>query len=82
MDSYSALRHVSIGQYVPGDTPIHSLDPRGKLVAFLLLVVATVLATGYLPNAVLLLAILGLVHVARLPLRYLMSTVRPALPWP
>ncbi|MHB0857624.1 MAG: energy-coupling factor transporter transmembrane component T family protein [Anaerolineae bacterium] len=80
MASYDALRHVSLGQYLPTGSPIHRLDPRAKLVAMLLLVGAVVAAVTYLPNVLLLALILGLVKLARLPIRYILASIRPALP--
>jgi len=77
---YEALRHVTIGQYIPTGSAIHRLDPRTKLVAFSLLVLAVILATTYSNNILLLLLVLVLVQLARLPMRYILSAVTPALP--
>ena len=80
MASYDTLRHVSIGQYVPTGSLVHRLDPRSKLLWLMLGIVALLTARGYWVNIGLLLFILGLVRLARLPLRYVLSSVRPALP--
>ncbi|MBC7236659.1 MAG: energy-coupling factor transporter transmembrane protein EcfT [Chloroflexi bacterium] len=80
MERFDTLRHVSIGQYIPGESVVHRLDPRVKLLAFGLLVVATVLATTYLNNALLLLVVLAVAWMARLPLGYLLANIKPALP--
>ena len=34
------LSDVTIGQYLPGDSPIHKLDPRAKIVISLLLMIS------------------------------------------
>ncbi|HWQ30419.1 MAG TPA: energy-coupling factor transporter transmembrane protein EcfT, partial [Negativicutes bacterium] len=26
------IKDITIGQYIPGDTPIHNLDPRIKII--------------------------------------------------
>jgi energy-coupling factor transport system permease protein len=78
--SHDALRHISIGQYIPGEGPIYRLDPRAKLVGAVLLTVAVVLATGYLPNILLLATITALLLSSGLSLRYSLASVRPALP--
>ena len=26
------LKDITIGQYIPGDTPVHNLDPRVKII--------------------------------------------------
>ena len=35
-----ALRDITLGQYFPGSSPIHTLDPRAKLVAMICYIVA------------------------------------------
>ncbi|MGI5916909.1 MAG: energy-coupling factor transporter transmembrane component T family protein [Anaerolineae bacterium] len=75
-----ALRHVTIGQYIPTGSAIHRLDPRAKLLAALILGFAIILAASYSSNIALLTLVLALVGLSRLPLRYIVSGVRPALP--
>ena len=80
MASVAGLRYLTIGQYVPGDSPIHRLDPRAKLVALALLLAAGLATAKLATNLALFLAISGLVGLARLPFRYIRSSMRPALP--
>jgi energy-coupling factor transport system permease protein len=80
MASYDALRHVTIGQYIPTGSVLHRLDPRAKLLSLGLLVIAVVIATSYISSALLLVLVLALVWLSRLPLRYVLSSILPALP--
>ncbi|MEA3406879.1 MAG: energy-coupling factor transporter transmembrane component T [Chloroflexota bacterium] len=80
MASYEALRHVTIGRYIPGDTPIHRLDPRAKLFAFATLIGLVLVATSYASSVLLLGLVLSCVLMAQLPIGYLLSNIRPALP--
>ena len=50
MQDFAFLRHVTIGQYLPGETIIHRLDPRVKITIALLFIVAMTLNTSYLAN--------------------------------
>ncbi|MHB1356720.1 MAG: energy-coupling factor transporter transmembrane component T family protein [Anaerolineae bacterium] len=81
MASLESLRHVSIGQYLPTGSLIHRLDARVKLMGILLMIIAVVIASGYTVNVVLDVLVLGLVALAKLPLRYILASVRPALPF-
>ena len=45
------LKDVTIGQFFPGKSPIHRLDPRVKLVLVLALIVALFLADGVISYA-------------------------------
>ena len=80
MASLDALRHVTIGQYYPGDSAIHRLDPRAKLLAAGAAAAAAVLAAGYVANVALLAVLVAAVLAARLPLRTVLANVVPALP--
>ena len=39
-----ALKDITLGQYFPGHSPVHRLDPRTKLLAVVLYIVALFLA--------------------------------------
>lgn len=80
MEDFELLRYVTIGQYLPGDSLIHRLDPRTKLSAFLFLTLAVSFSLSYVANAVLLAVTLGLVLLSGLPLRYIFAGLKPALP--
>ncbi len=81
MEEFEFLRDITIGQYLPLSSPVHSLDPRAKLAAFLVLLVAITFTNSYLGNLVLLLLLLLLVAIARIPLAYALAGLRPALPF-
>ena len=40
------LKDITLGQFFPGDTPIHKLDPRTKLLCVILYIVALFNAKG------------------------------------
>jgi energy-coupling factor transport system permease protein len=80
MAEYEFLRYVTIGQYLPLDSPVHRLDARSKLLAFALVVIAVTFSGTYVGNAILLLTIGLLVVVARVPIGYAVQGIRPALP--
>ncbi len=80
MENLELLRHLTIGQYIPGDSPVHRLDPRVKITALILLSLAVSLNPSYTANGILLLACLGLVLLSRVSLRYILSGLRPAIP--
>jgi energy-coupling factor transport system permease protein len=80
MEDFELLRYVTVGQYLPGDSLVHRLDPRTKLSVFLFLTLAATFSLSYTANAVLVLVTLGLVLLAGIPLRYILSGLRPALP--
>ena len=78
---FELLRSVTLGQYLPTGSPLHHTDPRIKLAAGVLLV-AAVTATSSLAGLALALGlvIVGFV-VARIPIRYALSGVKPMIPF-
>jgi len=80
MEEFEFLRHVTIGQYLPGDSLLYQLDPRAKLVGFLLLIATVAFTPSYLGNAILLTVALILILISQIPVRYALQGLRPAIP--
>ncbi|MEA3345423.1 MAG: energy-coupling factor transporter transmembrane protein EcfT, partial [Chloroflexota bacterium] len=77
---FEPLRNVTIGQYLPTGSIVHRLDPRFKLLAFTLLVVAAAFNGYYVGNLILLAATLLLVYISRVPMAYALRGIKSALP--
>lgn len=74
------LKDITIGQYLPTDSVLHRLDPRVKIFLLLFVLAAVFFyasLTHYIVYTVCLLALTG---AGRVPLRLLLSSVRPILP--
>jgi len=81
MSDFEFLRHVTIGQYLPTGSPIHRLDPRAKILMAGLLVVGAVVTSSLTGLSVALAAVLLGLVLARIPIRYALQGMRPALPF-
>ncbi|MDP4088053.1 MAG: energy-coupling factor transporter transmembrane component T [Bacillota bacterium] len=71
------IKNITIGQYVPGDSFIHRLDPRIKIILSLLFIVDLFIVnnfTGYLLAAAF---ILFIITVARLSPKYIYKGLKP-----
>jgi energy-coupling factor transport system permease protein len=80
MEDFELLRHITIGQYLPGDSIIHRLDPRTKISIFLFITIAVTFSLSYTANIILVLVTMFLVFLSGIPLRYIFSGLKPALP--
>jgi energy-coupling factor transport system permease protein len=80
MEDFEFLRNITIGQYLPGDSLVHRLDPRTKITVMLLMVLAITLNNSYTANLILLFVTFAFVLLSGIPLGYILSGVRPALP--
>lgn len=72
-------RYVTIGQYLPGDSVIHLLDPRTKLGAVAFLMVVIFLVPDFLGYALMSAFLLTILLLARIPVGYVGRGLRPVL---
>ena len=81
MEDFEFLRNITIGQYLPGDSIVHRLDPRTKILVLLLMVVAITFNISYTANIILLIVSFLYVILADVPVGYILSGVKPAIPF-
>ena len=73
------LKDITLGQFFPGKSLLHRLDPRTKILCTILLVVIVFLAKSMLAYGVLLLLTGILMALSRIPLRTLLKSVKPLI---
>ena len=71
------LSNITIGQYFPGNSPLHRLDPRTKLVVLFALIVALFLFDQPADYLVMSLLTLAAMQLSRVPLRTLVGSLKP-----
>ena len=74
-----ALKDITLGQYFPGNTVIHRLDPRTKLLFTILYIVALFPAKGGLAYAVLFLTLCACITVSKIRPKTILRGMRPIL---
>lgn len=74
-------KNITIGQYVPTNSIIHRMDPRFKIAAYVIIIIAIVLTNGYIGNIIGLTFSLLLFYISKIPIRYGMSGLKPAIPF-
>lgn len=73
------LKDITLGQYFPGNSLIHRLDPRSKILAVLIYIVALFLAKNALSYALLAAALLVCVAISRVKPAALFKGLKPLL---
>ena len=73
------MGNVTLGRYIPLDSPIHKMDPRAKIGAMLLMLVAIFFPAGWIGYAVLFAACTVLILSAKLSFRYVWKSLKPML---
>ena len=73
------LKDITLGQYFPGDTPVHRLDPRTKLIMTVLYIVVLFLARGPVSYLAVFLFLAISIGVSRIRLKTILSGLKPIL---
>ncbi|WP_453992389.1 energy-coupling factor transporter transmembrane component T family protein [Bacillus nitroreducens] len=71
--------NIIIGRYIPGNSPIHLMDPRAKLLLIFFYVFIVFIANSVLTYALLGIYTLAIVLLTKVPIRYILSGLKPIL---
>lgn len=73
------LKDITLGQFFPGDSFIHRLDPRTKILIMLVYIVLVFIIKNFYGYAALTLFLAACVFVSRIPPRFLIKGIKPIL---
>ena len=71
------LKDITLGQYFPGNSPIHRLDPRTKLLFLILYIVALFMAVNWISYGVILVFLAFVIAVSTIPLKSIFRGMKP-----
>ena len=74
-----ALKDVTLGQYFPGTSLVHRLDPRTKLIATVLYIVALFLAKSFVSYAIMVALLALSISISKVPLKSIARGMKPVL---
>lgn len=73
------IKDITIGQYFPGNTIIHSLDPRIKIIIIGIFIVSVFSINTFLPY-ILLFGFIGFtVYVSKIPFKFILKGLKPLI---
>ena len=73
------LKDITLGQYFPGNTAAHKLDPRTKILLVVLYITALFTAKSFLAYGLMALVLAACVRVSRVGLKALVKGLKPVL---
>ena len=73
------LKDITLGQYFPGNSPVHRLDPRTKLVCLVVYIVALFWAVNWVSYGVMLLFLAVVIGVSSIPLTAILRGMKPLM---
>ncbi len=73
------LKDITLGQYFPGNTLIHRLDPRTKLLLTIVYIAVLFVAKSYISYAVVMVCLAAVIIVSRIKLKALLKGLKPII---
>lgn len=73
------MGNITLGRYIPLDSPIHKMDPRAKIVSMLLVLIAIFFPAGWYGYAILFAAVSFCIILAKLSFTFIWKAMRPML---
>ena len=71
------LKDITLGQYFPGKSPVHLLDPRTKLIMLVVYIVALFTAKSWLSYGLLLAFLVAVVKLSTIPPKSVVKGMKP-----
>lgn len=73
------LKDITLGQYFPGSTVVHRLDPRTKLILVIVYII-TLFSAGWIwTYAIVLAALAGIIMVSKIQPKVILKSLKPLL---
>ncbi len=73
------LKDITLGQYFPGNTPAHRLDPRTKILLVVLYIAALFTAKSFLAYGLMALVLAACVRISKVGFKALVKGLKPVL---
>ncbi len=73
------ISDITLGQFFPGNSAIHKLDPRTKIILATLFIVSVFFANNPVTFALLLVSVFALVAISRISMSVVLKGIRPII---
>ena len=73
------MNNIVFGKYIPMDTLIHRLDPRAKLIAMFVIMIAIFIPAGFESYLLLGTVILAAILLAKMPIKFVLKAFKPMI---
>lgn len=71
------IRDITLGQYYPCESTVHRLDPRVKIIATVVYIVAVFIADDFIGIAAAALALTAVTALSRVPVKFIARGIKP-----
>ena len=74
-----AVRDITLGQYYPGESPIHKLDARVKIICALVYLVSLFLVKSFSAFALCIVFLAVVIIISRIPFKFISKGLKPII---
>ena len=71
------LKDITLGQYFPGNSVVHRLDPRTKLIMLVLYIVALFCAVNWITYAIVFIFLGVTIYISKIPVKSIVRGMKP-----
>ncbi len=71
------IRDITLGQYYPCESTVHRIDPRVKIIATVIYIVAVFIADDFIGIAAAALALTAVTALSRVPVKFIARGIKP-----
>lgn len=71
------LKDITLGQYFPGNSPVHRLDPRTKIIFLIVYIIALFSAANWASYAVVFCFLAIIIAISTIPLKSILHGMKP-----
>lgn len=71
------IKDITIGQYFPGDTIVHRLDPRIKILLTTLYIISLFFINTFFPYALVFLFVIFAIKLSKVPFKFVLKGLKP-----
>ena len=71
------LKDITLGQYFPGNSIIHRLDPRTKLIMLVVYIAALFMAAGWVAYGMLFACLVWVIKISTIPVKSIVKGMKP-----
>jgi energy-coupling factor transport system permease protein len=73
------LKDITLGQYFPGKSPVHLLDPRTKLIMLVVYIVALFSAVSWISYGIIFLFLAAVIGISTIPVKSILRGMKPLI---
>lgn len=73
------MDNITLGRYIPMDSPVHKMDPRAKIMAMLLVLIAIFFPAGWVGYGIIFAVVSSVIIMAKLSFSFIWKAMKPML---